>query len=76
MKRFNPSSGTLEEKPRNGFDNLVEEFYDRIGHRFPLEWKQENGIAVPEIESEKLPEEVSESDVKTVLNNMKNDGWF
>lgn len=75
-KIYNPDQDTLTEKPEKGFDNLVQEFYSRVGEKFPVTWKTEKGMAVPEIETENLPDGVTETDVETVLQNMKADGWF
>jgi len=75
-KQYNPSTEALKSKPRKGFNNLVEEFYSRIGQRFPVTWKQQNGVATPEIDTDQLPDGITESDVENVLNNMKTDGWF
>ena len=75
-KVFNAEIGKLEKKPSKGFNNLVEEFYSRIGERFPVRWIDQNGIKVPQIDPDDLPEEVSETDIENILNEMKLERWF
>jgi len=66
----------VSQSPDKGFSNLVNEFYSRIGQQFPIKWDKNQRPALPQIEKENLPSDVSMSDVETVLNNMKADGWF
>jgi len=74
--RYSPDKEKMTNPPRKGLENLIEELYNRVGTRFPVEWDTSGDLAVPEVEKEDLPSDVSMSDVEIVLNEMKADGWF
>lgn len=76
-KRYNPSKDVVEEvKPDNGLRNTIEEFYSRVGKRFPVNWNINQRPAYPVFDTADLPDGVTEQDVEQVLSNMKADGWF
>lgn len=76
-KKYNPETEQMEEiTPDKGFRNLVEEFYSRIGKKFSVSWDTSQRPAVPKIKEEELPSDVSMTEVETVLNDMKAEGWF
>lgn len=75
--KYNPNTEQLEEEtPDKGLKNTIDEFYSRIGDKFPINWDTSSRPALPKIKREDLPSDVTVSDVETVLNNMKADGWF
>jgi len=73
---YNPDTEKMEKAPSKGMENLIKEFYNRLGTRIPVEWKTTETRALPSVEKEQLPSDISISDVETVLNNMKAEGWF
>ena len=52
--------------------DYVAEFYQRIGVRFPVTW-QSVSRAEPVIDTEEVPETITESDIEDVLTSMKDD---
>lgn len=53
--------------------DYAEEFYHRVGSRFPVRWESQSR-AEPIIDTDDLPQSVSESDVESALSTMIDNG--
>lgn len=68
-KRFNRSKGVLEEKqPEIPVSEKAEALYKEIGTRFPIFWGRNGEI---DIDTDELPEDVTETKVTDALNKLK-----
>lgn len=56
--------------PKTDSLEVAEEIYDRVGERFPIDWDM-GYKGEPEIE---ITDDISKSDVESVLNNLKAEG--
>lgn len=83
-KRFDHPNGAL--KDMNGYSGInlpdgvspedaAEDLYSRVGERFPVKWEPW-ATAEPVVDTNNLPQGVTEMDVENALNNMKANGML
>lgn len=75
-KVYHSEKEKLVENSKTDFEDLVEEFYRRVGEKWQIQWVKRNNHYTPKIKKDDLPENISMKEVEKVLNSMKNDGWF